>query len=162
MYIYTCIYIYISVLYNLVVLHEMLVSVWVIGENQRNFDFVGAWPNVVHFWKCMVMWYNFTTYISCRFTTDAYGLARFFRLWRNKIFEKWLITGLGIILLWRHLKKGIFLIIFVFWPVESKSDVHFRRPKLKNLVNPEKKLIFSGLSGVSGLGRHNLVWQCVL
>ena len=28
------------------------------------------------------------------------------------------------------------------WHVESKSDVHFRRPKAENLDNPEKNTIF--------------------
>ena len=38
------------------------------------------------------------------------------------------------------LKKDIFFFLIyiftVFWPVESKPDVHFRQPKPENLDNP--------------------------
>ena len=34
----------------------------------------------------------------------------------------------------------LFLLIHLFWPVESKSDVHFRRPEHENLYNPEKTI----------------------
>ena len=45
-----------------------------------------------------------------------------------------------------------FLLVCVFCPVESKSDVHFRRPEKENLDNQEKKNF--GLSGVSKLCRR--------
>ena len=50
-------------------------------------------------------------------------------------------NGFGIILL--HIKKDLFSFsIHVFRPVESKSNVHFRRPEPENLDNPEKQGIF--------------------
>ena len=35
-------------------------------------------------------------------------------------------------------KKGVFSFFNVFWSVESKSDVHFRRPEPEILDNREK------------------------
>ena len=49
-------------------------------------------------------------------------------------------------------EKMYFLLIYVFQPIEFKSDVHFRRPEPKTLDNPKKKTKIHGLSGVSGAG----------
>ena len=70
----------------------------------------------------------------CRYTRGA----DFFRneCWKKNRF----------FLLWHH-KKIFFPLIYVFLSVESKSDVHFRRPESETLYNPEKTKI-SWLSGV--------------
>ena len=50
-------------------------------------------------------------------------------------------------------KKDIFiLLMYVFFYVESESEIHFRRSEPETLDNPEKKTKTSGLSGGFGPG----------
>ena len=74
-------------MYGLVVQQNLGWLVGLVEGNIWSFDFVGAWPNVVqHFWQWMDILYNYTTNISCRFTTAARDSS----LCEKQIFEKWL------------------------------------------------------------------------